>query len=167
MVARQQHNSWYSHPLVHLHHVAWQPLSSSERWHDLLMSLKAQCGLSHSQFFVGCFQDAHAVCTGLVQTVFHVKVYPSDWCVMFDDVSAGTPHRDTVCELCADGHYVDGTPAACVTHSACKADEQLVLPGSRWHDNVCATCDHLTQKGTVTHTFTITQQLHTQPPRSS
>ncbi|XP_016316730.1 tumor necrosis factor receptor superfamily member 11B-like [Sinocyclocheilus anshuiensis] len=63
----------------------------------------------------------------------------------------GTPHRDTVCELCADGHYVDVTQthAACVTHSACKTDEQLVLPGSRWHDNVCATCDHLTQKGLV------------------
>uniref|UniRef100_A0A671Q2U7 Tumor necrosis factor receptor superfamily member 11B-like n=1 Tax=Sinocyclocheilus anshuiensis TaxID=1608454 RepID=A0A671Q2U7_9TELE len=78
----------------------------------------------------------------------------------------GTPHRDTVCELCADGHYVDVTQthAACVTHSACKTDEQLVLPGSRWHDNVCATCDHLTQKGTGTHTFTMTQ--HTQPPRS-
>ncbi|XP_042601946.1 tumor necrosis factor receptor superfamily member 11B-like [Cyprinus carpio] len=49
----------------------------------------------------------------------------------------GTPHRDTVCELCADGHYANimQTHAACVTHSACKADEQLVLPGSRWQDN--------------------------------
>ncbi len=106
----------------------------------------------------------HTVCTGLVQTVINVKVYPGDWCVMFDDMSAGTSHRDTVCELCADGHYanVPQTHAACVTHSVCKTDEQLVLPGSRWHDNVCAACDHITQKGTVTHTFTIaTVTAHT------
>ncbi|XP_016376231.1 tumor necrosis factor receptor superfamily member 6B [Sinocyclocheilus rhinocerous] len=76
----------------------------------------------------------------------------------------GTPHRDTVCELCADGHYADVTQthAACVTHSACKTDEQLVLPGSRWHDNVCATCDHLTQKGLVDLFKPVLSGLHVQ-----
>ncbi|KTF71179.1 hypothetical protein cypCar_00048852 [Cyprinus carpio] len=65
--------------------------------------------------------------------------------------ASGTPHRDTVCELCAGGHFADvrKTHAACVTHSACKTGEQLVLPGSRWHDNVCATCDQLTLKELV------------------
>ncbi|KAF4100930.1 tumor necrosis factor receptor superfamily member 11B-like [Onychostoma macrolepis] len=72
----------------------------------------------------------------------------------------GTPHKDTVCELCADGHYANGTQAVCVTHSACQTDEQLVLPGSRWHDNVCATCDHLAQKGGVDLFKPILSSLH-------
>ncbi|XP_043088995.1 tumor necrosis factor receptor superfamily member 11B-like [Puntigrus tetrazona] len=63
----------------------------------------------------------------------------------------GTPHRDTVCELCADGHYADvtQTQAVCVIHSSCKTDEQLLLPGSRWHSNVCASCAGHTEKGLV------------------
>ncbi|XP_051991842.1 tumor necrosis factor receptor superfamily member 11B-like isoform X2 [Xyrauchen texanus] len=62
-----------------------------------------------------------------------------------------TPHTDTVCELCADGQFTDITQehAACVTHSSCGSDEQLVLTGSKWHDNVCATCNHITEKGWV------------------
>ncbi|XP_051520061.1 tumor necrosis factor receptor superfamily member 6B-like [Myxocyprinus asiaticus] len=65
--------------------------------------------------------------------------------------TSGTPHTDMVCELCADGQFADimQEHAACVTHSTCGSDEQLVLPGSRWHDNVCATCDHITEKGWV------------------
>ncbi|XP_051729337.1 tumor necrosis factor receptor superfamily member 11B-like isoform X2 [Ctenopharyngodon idella] len=62
--------------------------------------------------------------------------------------AAGTPHKDTVCELCADGWFANITEkhAACVPHSACAAD-QLLLQGSRWHDNVCATCEELAEKG--------------------
>lgn len=68
-------------------------------------------------------------------------------------VFAGTPHKDTVCELCADGWFanISEKNAACVPHSACAAD-QLLLPGSGWHDNVCATCEQLEEKGTVKHT---------------
>ncbi|CAM4641046.1 unnamed protein product [Leuciscus chuanchicus] len=63
--------------------------------------------------------------------------------------AAGTPHRDTVCEVCADGWFADITQAhaACVPHSVCDADQHLMLPGSRWHDNVCATCQQLTENG--------------------
>ncbi|XP_051526727.1 tumor necrosis factor receptor superfamily member 11B-like [Myxocyprinus asiaticus] len=65
--------------------------------------------------------------------------------------SSGTPHTDTVCELCSDGQFADitQTHAECVAHSTCGSDEQLVLRGSRWHDNVCATCDQITVKGWV------------------
>ncbi|XP_051526728.1 tumor necrosis factor receptor superfamily member 11B-like [Myxocyprinus asiaticus] len=65
--------------------------------------------------------------------------------------SSGTQHTDTVCELCSDGQFADITQAhaACVTHSTCGSDEHLVLPGSTWHDNVCATCDQITEKGWV------------------
>ncbi|XP_050993567.1 tumor necrosis factor receptor superfamily member 11B-like [Labeo rohita] len=58
--------------------------------------------------------------------------------------ASGTPHKDTVCELCADGHFADVTQenTTCVTHSACEDHKLLLLPGSRWHDSVCATCDH-------------------------
>lgn len=81
------------------------------------------------------------------------------WWRVIDCVYAGTPHKDTVCELCADGHFADVTQenTTCVTHSACEDHKLLLLPGSRWHDSVCATCDHHdhTPKGTLTHTFTI------------
>ncbi|XP_051948627.1 tumor necrosis factor receptor superfamily member 11B-like [Xyrauchen texanus] len=65
--------------------------------------------------------------------------------------SSGTPHTDTVCELCTDRQFADitQTHAACVTHSTCASQEHLVLPGSTWHDNVCATCDQITEKGWV------------------
>ncbi|XP_056597649.1 tumor necrosis factor receptor superfamily member 11B-like [Triplophysa dalaica] len=61
----------------------------------------------------------------------------------------GSPHRDTVCELCPDGQFADITQtcAPCVTHSVCATHEQLLIPGSKWHDNVCATCDHITTRG--------------------
>lgn len=69
-----------------------------------------------------------------------------------------------MCELCADGHFADVRKmhAACVSHSACKTDEQLVMPGSRWHDNVCATCDHLTLKGLVDVFEPVLSGLHIQ-----
>ncbi|KAK2887797.1 hypothetical protein Q8A67_016025 [Cirrhinus molitorella] len=65
--------------------------------------------------------------------------------------ASGTPHRDTVCEACADGHFADIRQAqsTCHTHNTCKDHEHLVLPGSRWHDSVCATCEQLTPKAWV------------------
>ncbi|XP_077096601.1 tumor necrosis factor receptor superfamily member 11B-like [Siphateles boraxobius] len=62
--------------------------------------------------------------------------------------AAGTPHRDTVCEVCADGWFANMTQAhaVCEPHRTCDAEHRL-LPGSRWHDSVCATCQQLTDSG--------------------
>uniref|UniRef100_A0A8C1BY98 Tumor necrosis factor receptor superfamily, member 11b n=1 Tax=Cyprinus carpio carpio TaxID=630221 RepID=A0A8C1BY98_CYPCA len=112
-----------------------------------------------------CFDHQRVVrpCNGTVNTVCECEAgfyWDQHFCRRHSECkpghgvkASGTPHRDTVCEICPDGHFADvrKTNAGCVTHSACKTDEQLVLPGSRWHDNVCASCDHLTLKGTGTH----------------
>ncbi|XP_056116160.1 tumor necrosis factor receptor superfamily member 11B-like [Rhinichthys klamathensis goyatoka] len=63
--------------------------------------------------------------------------------------AAGTPHRDTVCDICADGWFANITQAhaACVPHSVCTADHHQLLPGARWHDSVCASCQQLSENG--------------------
>ncbi|XP_055076775.2 tumor necrosis factor receptor superfamily member 6B [Misgurnus anguillicaudatus] len=63
--------------------------------------------------------------------------------------TAGSPHRDTVCELCPDGQFADitKTHSSCVNHSVCVMNEQLVIQGTKWHDNVCTTCDHINAQG--------------------
>uniref|UniRef100_A0A9J7Z4G1 Tumor necrosis factor receptor superfamily, member 11b n=1 Tax=Cyprinus carpio carpio TaxID=630221 RepID=A0A9J7Z4G1_CYPCA len=125
-----------------------------------------------------CFDHQRVVrpCNGTVNTVCECEAgfyWDQHFCRRHSECkpghgvkASGTPHRDTVCEICPDGHFADvrKTNAGCVTHSACKTDEQLVLPGSRWHDNVCASCDHLTLKGTGTHihSYIATAQTTTQ-----
>lgn len=61
----------------------------------------------------------------------------------------GTPHRDTECELCTNGHYAAGPEGSkrCTPYTACKGQEKLVINGTSWHDSVCVTCDDLTAKG--------------------
>ncbi|KAF4081601.1 hypothetical protein AMELA_G00163330 [Ameiurus melas] len=60
----------------------------------------------------------------------------------------GTPHRDTECESCAKGYYAAGnTP--CVPHTPCKSEEKLLLNGTSTVDNVCFSCNSITQDGTV------------------
>lgn len=61
----------------------------------------------------------------------------------------GTPHRDTECELCTNGHYAAGPEGSkrCTRHTACKGQEKLVINGTSWHDNVCVTCDNITTQG--------------------
>lgn len=78
--------------------------------------------------------------------------------------AAGTPHRDTVCEVCADGWFADVTQAhaVCVPHSVCSAEQHRMLSGSRWHDRVCATCQQLTDHGWAVLLKPVLTGLHIQ-----
>ncbi|XP_067280959.1 tumor necrosis factor receptor superfamily member 11B-like [Pseudorasbora parva] len=78
--------------------------------------------------------------------------------------AAGTPHKDTVCEQCADGWFANITQehATCVPHSNCSAGQHPLLQGSSWHDNVCTTCHQLTEKGWASLLTPVLKGLHIQ-----
>ncbi|XP_076862149.1 tumor necrosis factor receptor superfamily member 11B-like isoform X2 [Brachyhypopomus gauderio] len=63
--------------------------------------------------------------------------------------SKGTPYADTMCEFCQNGYYATGAPGnkVCVPHKTCRPEERLLLHGSCWHDNVCASCNRIVEKG--------------------
>ncbi|XP_030645103.1 tumor necrosis factor receptor superfamily member 6B [Chanos chanos] len=64
----------------------------------------------------------------------------------------GTPVRDTECEVCPRGQYASGRAgqAVCVPHTDCKSSGQrLLLRGTSWHDNICATCSDVRAQGWV------------------
>ncbi|KAM9385497.1 tumor necrosis factor receptor superfamily member 6B-like [Pholidichthys leucotaenia] len=52
----------------------------------------------------------------------------------------GTPHEDTVCQLCSNDTFSDFSSAihTCLAHKSCGVSMQQVLKGSNWHDSVCA-----------------------------
>lgn len=55
----------------------------------------------------------------------------------------GTPHQDTVCNICPNGTFSDVISAQqnCREHRTCGgAGQQLLLKGSSWHDSVCTSC---------------------------
>ncbi|XP_056618658.1 tumor necrosis factor receptor superfamily member 6B-like [Triplophysa dalaica] len=62
----------------------------------------------------------------------------------------GTVHSDTVCERCPRGTFSAGasSSAKCVKHTDCESMGLVVmLNGSRWHDNVCMTCQNIQKDG--------------------
>ncbi|XP_026145193.1 tumor necrosis factor receptor superfamily member 11B-like [Carassius auratus] len=138
----------------------------TEFWNYIPYCLRCEACSDHQQVVRPCNGTVNTVCeceAGFFWDQHFCRTHSE--CKPGHGVQApGTPHRDTVCEPCAEGHYANimQTHATCVTHSACKADEQLVLPGSRWHDNVCATCDHLTQKDWVDLFKSVLSGLHVQ-----
>ncbi|XP_047015919.1 tumor necrosis factor receptor superfamily member 6B [Ictalurus punctatus] len=60
----------------------------------------------------------------------------------------GTPHTDTECERCTAGYYAaENTP--CVPHTPCKSEEKLLFSGTSSVDNVCVSCNSITQDGVL------------------
>ncbi|XP_030268875.1 tumor necrosis factor receptor superfamily member 6B isoform X2 [Sparus aurata] len=81
-------------------------------------------------------------------------------------MTAGTPHQDTVCNICPNGTFSDVISAQqnCREHRTCGgAGQQLLLKGSSWHDSVCTSCqstdgaDYLKE---IIPAFFVHQKMH-------
>ncbi|KPP57208.1 tumor necrosis factor receptor superfamily member 6B-like [Scleropages formosus] len=62
----------------------------------------------------------------------------------------GSAYQNTVCEKCPRGTYSPGgsSGAACASHTDCASRGLvLLLKGTDWHDNLCATCQELQAGG--------------------
>ncbi|MFT7811749.1 tumor necrosis factor receptor superfamily member 6B-like [Arapaima gigas] len=61
----------------------------------------------------------------------------------------GNASQNTVCEKCPRGTYAGGSSQAkCTNHTDCASlGLLLVLRGSQWHDNLCASCEDLQAGG--------------------
>lgn len=61
----------------------------------------------------------------------------------------GTPYEDTECVLCPGGYYAagNGLNAVCEVHTNCELNGKItLLKGTTWHDNICGSCDGLTDR---------------------
>ncbi|KAI5624272.1 tumor necrosis factor receptor superfamily member 21 precursor [Silurus asotus] len=67
----------------------------------------------------------------------------------------GTPHKDTVCEVCKNGYHAAGEPGntRCVQNTVCKSEEKFQIHGSNCLDNVCVTCKSIIHQGWVNLTY--------------
>ncbi|KAI1901913.1 hypothetical protein AGOR_G00039320 [Albula goreensis] len=62
----------------------------------------------------------------------------------------GTAHKNTECEKCPNDSYSNSSSAlaTCVQHTDCMSHgQQVVLKGTDWHDNLCASCEELETGG--------------------
>ncbi|KAK7124137.1 hypothetical protein R3I94_018486 [Phoxinus phoxinus] len=131
--------------------VACEPGLFTEFWNYIPHCLLCDACSDHQRVARPCNRTANTVCEcepGFYWDQYFCKRHTG--CKPGHGVkTAGTPHRDTVCEVCADGWFADVTRAhaVCVPHSVCDADQHQMLPGARWHDSVCASCRTLAERG--------------------
>ncbi|XP_029023706.1 tumor necrosis factor receptor superfamily member 6B-like isoform X2 [Betta splendens] len=124
--------------------------SFTELWNYIPKCLRCgACG--HNQVVkTECAPDADCTCE-CKKGYYYKESY--DACVAHRTCAAGegvltegSPHNDTVCQVCPSGTFSTSVSAQdkCEPHQNCEAPElKLLLRGSNWHDSMCVNCDGL------------------------